>query len=193
MLKLWYRVFAAMIVVAAAATPALAQQSQAPPGALAYFVNLHDGDTVSSPFKVVFGLSPDMGVAPAGTELPNVGHHHLLIDTKLTPEELTQPIAVDEPHVHFGKGQTETMLTLPPGRHTLQIMLGDTSHVPFDPSVQSAVVTVNVKSADAGSTAAAAPAPTSAPPTPTGKRSRTSVQRTDPHAAMVFKAPALAH
>jgi len=82
---------------------------------------------------------------------------------------------------------------LPAGRHTLQIMLGDASHVPFDPPVQSAVITVNVKSADAGSTAAAAPAPTSAPPTPTGKRSRTSVQRTDPHAAMVFKAPALAH
>jgi len=122
-------------------------QSTAPAGAYSYIVNLHNGETVISPFKVIFGLTPNMGVAPAGVEKPNVGHHHLLVDTKLKPEELTQPIPVDEHHLHFGKGQTETTVTLPPGKHTLQLVLGDWSHVPFNPSVQSAVITVVVKPA----------------------------------------------
>lgn len=135
----------------AAAPPATAQaaakpaQLTAPAGAYSYIVNLHNGETVISPFKVVFGLSSNMGVAPAGTEKPNVGHHHLLIDTTLKPEDMTQPIPVDEHHVHFGKGQTETALTLPPGKHTLQLVLADWSHIPFNPSVQSAVITVKVK------------------------------------------------
>jgi hypothetical protein len=128
------------------ATPA---QSVAPAGAHSYFVNLHDGQTVTSPFKVVFGLTPNMGVAPSGVEKANVGHHHLLIDTKLTAEEMTESITVDEQHVHFGKGQTETMVTLPPGKHTLQLVLGDWTHVPFNPSVQSDVITVTVMETDA--------------------------------------------
>jgi Domain of unknown function (DUF4399) len=143
----------------AAIAPASAQQSDAtkaapqadggpstaPTGAYSYFVNLKNGDTVSSPFKVVFGLSPNMGVAPSGVEKANVGHHHILIDTTLSPEEETQPITVDERHIHFGKGQTETMLTLPPGKHTLQLVLGDWTHVPFKPLVKSEVITVTVK------------------------------------------------
>ncbi len=120
----------------------------APAGAHSYFVNLHDGQTVTSPFKVVFGLTPNMGVAPSGIEKPNVGHHHLLIDTKLTAEEMTEAITVDQQHVHFGKGQTETMVTLPPGKHTLQLVLGDWSHVPFNPPVQSDVIMVTVTAAD---------------------------------------------
>src|ERR1700730_16654750 len=143
----------------AAIAPASAQQSEAPKtapqadaapsnapaGAYSYFVNLKNGDTVTSPFKVVFGLSPNMGVAPSGVEKPNVGHHHLLVDKSLTPEEMTQPIMVDEQHIHFGKGQTETTVTLPPGKHTLQLMLGDWTHIPFKPPVQSEVITVTVK------------------------------------------------
>jgi hypothetical protein len=120
-------------------------QSSAPAGAYSYFVNLKNGDTVTSPVKVVFGLSPNMGVAPSGVEKANVGHHHILIDTTLTPEEETQPITVDERHIHFGKGQTETMLSLPPGKHTLQLVLGDWTHVPFKPLVKSEVITVTVK------------------------------------------------
>jgi len=120
-------------------------QSAAPAGAYSYFVNLKNGDTVTSPFKVVFGLSPNMGVAPSGVEKANVGHHHLLVDKTLSPEEMTQPIMVDEQHVHFGKGQTETTVTLPPGKHTLQLMLGDWTHIPFKPPVQSEVITVTVK------------------------------------------------
>ncbi len=133
-----------------AATPpeAASAQSVAPAGAHSYFVNLHDGQTVTSPFKVVFGLTPNMGVAPSGIEKPNVGHHHLLIDTKLTAEEMTEAITVDQQHVHFGKGQTETMVTLPPGKHTLQLVLGDWSHVPFNPPVQSDVIMVTVTAAD---------------------------------------------
>jgi Domain of unknown function (DUF4399) len=128
-----------------AAAPSDTGQSAAPAGAHAYFVNLKNGDTVTSPFKVVFGLSPDMGVAPAGVEKPNVGHHHLLVDTTLTAEEMTQPIPVDAQHIHFGKGQTETTLTLPPGEHTLQLVLGNWTHIPFAPGVQSDVITVTVK------------------------------------------------
>jgi Domain of unknown function (DUF4399)/Family of unknown function (DUF6130) len=129
-------------------------QSVAPAGAAAYFVNIKNGDTVTSPFKVIFGLTPNMGVAPSGVEKANVGHHHLLIDTTLNADELTQPITVDEKHVHFGKGQTETMVTLPPGKHTLQLELGDWTHIPFNKPVQSEVISITVKAA----TAAGAPA-----------------------------------
>jgi hypothetical protein len=130
---------------AAAAAPSDSGQSTAPAGAYSYFVNLKNGDTVTSPFKVVFGLSPNMGVAPSGVEKANVGHHHLLVDKTLTAEEMTQPITVDEQHIHFGKGQTETTVTLPPGKHTLQLVLGDWTHIPFKPPVQSEVITVTVK------------------------------------------------
>jgi len=124
-------------VVALAETPA-------PRNASVYIISPKDGDTVTSPFKVQFGLS-GMGVAPAGVERPNTGHHHLIIDATLSPEELKQPIASDAQHMHFGGGQTETMLTLPPGTHTLQLVLGDWTHVPFNPPIMSPVITVTVK------------------------------------------------
>jgi len=124
-------------------TIALAQTA-APPNASVYFINLKDGDTVTSPFKIQFGLT-GMGVAPAGLAWPNTGHHHLLIDTTLSPAELNSPIAMDAKHLHFGDGQTETMVTLPPGRHTLQLELGDWSHIPFNPPIHSAVITITVK------------------------------------------------
>jgi hypothetical protein len=127
------------------AADALAQaETAAPPNAVVYFINLKDGDTVKSPFKIQFGLS-GMGVAPAGVEKPNTGHHHLLIDTTLTPEQAKEPIPADDHHLHFGGGQTETTLTLPPGRHTLQLVLGDWSHVPFNPPIVSPAITVDVK------------------------------------------------
>lgn len=134
----------------AAAAQADNGQSLAPPGAAAYFVNIKNGDTVTSPFKVVFGLTPSMGVAPSGVEKPNVGHHHLLVDTTLSSDELTQPIMVDGQHIHFGKGQTETMVTLPPGKHTLQLQLGDWTHIPFNKPVQSEVISITVKAESAG-------------------------------------------
>ena len=86
-----------------------------------------------------------MGVAPAGVEKPSTGHHHLLIDTTLTPEQAKEPIPADDHHLHFGGGQTETRLTLSPGRHTLQLVLADWSHIPFNPPVVSPAITIDVK------------------------------------------------
>ena len=119
-------------------------ETAAPPNAAVYIISPKDGDTVTGPFKVQFGLS-GMGVAPAGVDKPNTGHHHLIIDTALTPEELKAPIASDAKHVHFGGGQTETMVTLAPGQHTLQLVLGDWTHVSFSPPIMSPVITVTVK------------------------------------------------
>ena len=133
------------VVFVAVASAALAQtQTPSPAGAAVYFINLKDGETVTSPFKVQFGLN-GMGIAPVGVQNERTGHHHLLIDTKLSDEELKRPIAADAKHVHFGGGQTETTVTLPPGSHTLQLVLGDWSHIPHNPPVMSPVITVTVK------------------------------------------------
>ena len=127
------------------AAAAMAQaETAAPPNAVVYFINLKDGDSVKSPIKIQFGLS-GMGVAPAGVEKPNTGHHHLLIDTTLTPEQAKEPIPADDHHLHFGGGQTETTLTLSPGRHTLQLVPADWSHIPFNPPVVSPAITIDVK------------------------------------------------
>jgi len=140
-----YSALRSLLVAALIGIPALAlAETAAPPNAVVYFINLKDGDTVSNPFKIQFGLS-GMGVAPAGVEKPNTGHHHLLIDTTLSAEELKQPIPADDKHKHFGGGQTETVLTLPPGKHTLQLVLGDWTHVPHAPPVMSQMITITVK------------------------------------------------
>src|ERR1700754_3799620 len=116
--------FFATIVLA---TPVAAQT---PPSKVRlYIISPQDGETVSSPFTVRFGLS-GMGVAPAGVEKDNTGHHHLLIDTDLP--KMDEPIPSDAKHLHFGGGQTETSLSLPPGQHTLQLLLGNWTHVPFN-------------------------------------------------------------
>jgi hypothetical protein len=114
-------------------------------GPAVYFVNLKDGDTVSSPFRVVFGVY-GMGVAPAGTDKPMTGHHHLLIDTELSAEEMKFAIPNDDTHKHFGGGQTETTLTLPPGQHTLQLDFGDMKHEQMKPApLMSKKITITVK------------------------------------------------
>jgi hypothetical protein len=134
-----------LLLAALVVMPAVALgETAAPPNAAVYIISPKDGDTVSSPFKVQFGLT-GMGVAPAGIDKPNTGHHHLIIDTTLSPEELKAPIASDAKHVHFGGGQTEATVTLPPGQHTLQLVLGDWTHIPFSPPVMSPVITVTVK------------------------------------------------
>jgi Domain of unknown function (DUF4399) len=112
-----------------------------PAGAEVYFVDLKDGATVQPQLKVYFGLR-NMGVAPAGSNLPNSGHHHLLVDTPLPP--LNKPIPNDFNHLHFGAGQTEADITLKPGAHTLQLLMGDKDHVPHNPPVMSARIHVNV-------------------------------------------------
>jgi hypothetical protein len=127
----------------AAAAPAAPQRKPAPEGAMAYIIEPADGATVMNPVRVVFGLK-GFGVAPAGVDRNDAGHHHLLVDTGM-PANLGLPIPNDEQHRHFGGGQTETTLTLAPGRHTLQLLLGDHLHIPHDPPIASSVVTIEVK------------------------------------------------
>ena len=136
--------FALFAVFAVAGVAPAAAQTPSPEGAKVYFINLKDGAEVDSPFLVQFGLS-GMGVAPAGVEKPNTGHHHLLIDATLTPEQLKEPIPSDDNHKHFGGGQTEAMVTLPKGQHTLQLVLGDWTHIPHVPPVMSATITITVR------------------------------------------------
>lgn len=124
------------------ASPAIAGETPAPKGASVYIISPQNGETVSNPVTVVFGLK-GMGIAPAGTEKENTGHHHLLIDTRL--ENMDDPIPSDDEHRHFGGGQTEVTLELAPGEHTLQLVLGDHNHAPHNPPVQSDVVTITVK------------------------------------------------
>ena len=125
-----------------ASTPGGAKRVPSSPDAYLYIGWPQDGQTVTSPFKVWFGLR-NFGVAPAGVTKTNTGHHHLLIDTDLPP--LDQEIPNDRNHRHFGLGQTETMLELPPGTHTLQLLLGDADHVPHDPPVMSKRITIHVR------------------------------------------------
>ena len=103
-----------------------------PPAGLApevYFVNLQDGEKVRSPFRVLFGLTR-IGIAPAGVDLPSTGHHHLLINTPL-PSDLNKPIPFSDKYRHFGAGQTEATIDLPPGSHSLQLVFADSQHRPF--------------------------------------------------------------
>ena len=107
-----------------------------------YFVEPQDGATVSSPVNVVFGLK-GMGVAPAGIEKENTGHHHLIIDAELP--DLKAPVPSSDNYKHFGGGQTETSIELAPGQHTLQLLLGDHFHIPHDPPVMSNKITITVQ------------------------------------------------
>ncbi|RDS79832.1 DUF4399 domain-containing protein [Dyella monticola] len=128
--------------VVAADTPGL-PVTKAPAGAEVYIISPQNGATVAQTFTVRFGLR-GMGVAPAGVAHENTGHHHLLVDVKVLPAA-GQPIPKDEQHMHFGGGQTEATIKLPPGTHTLQLELGDSNHIPFDPPLVSKPITVHVK------------------------------------------------
>ena len=117
-------------------------RTAAPPGAKVYFISPSDGQVIKGDLIVRFGLI-GMGVAPAGTTVEATGHHHLIIDSPLPA--LYLPLPKDEQHLHFGKGQTETVLKLAPGKHTLQLVLGDASHIPHEPPVVSDQITITVK------------------------------------------------
>jgi Domain of unknown function (DUF4399) len=119
------------------------KRTPAPADAYVYIGWPNDGMTIhATHFKVWFGTR-NFGVAPAGTSKPNTGHHHLLVDTSLPP--LDQPIPNDKNHLHFGLGQTEAEIDLPPGTHTLQLLMGDADHVPHDPPVMSKKITIYVR------------------------------------------------
>lgn len=141
--KLLFTGFTALLFVGAAfaqipRTPSVA-------GAKAYIIAPKNGAVINGPVKVVMGLS-GMGVAPAGADFEGTGHHHILIDTARLADE-GMPIPMDDKHRHFGKGQTETALDLPPGKHTLRLVLADKNHIPHNPPVMSEVITVTVKGA----------------------------------------------
>ncbi|MBV6657718.1 MAG: DUF4399 domain-containing protein [Devosiaceae bacterium] len=119
-------------------------QTAAPEGAEVYFINPPDMASLSNPVTIQFGLR-GMGVAPAGVEQDNTGHHHLLINMPLDQVDLEASIPADDNHRHFGGGQTEVTLDLPAGTHTLQLLLGDHNHIPHLPPVVSDVITVTVE------------------------------------------------
>jgi hypothetical protein len=127
---------------AAGQAPAAIPREPSPPGARVYLISPADGARVKSPVTVRFGLS-GMGVAPAGVEFPGSGHHHLVIDAPEPRADL--PLPTDDHHRHFGKGQTEVELELPPGRHTLQLVFADAKHVPHDPPLVSKPITITVE------------------------------------------------
>jgi len=112
-------------------------RTPSPPGAKVFLIEPKDGATVKNP-----GVE-GMEVVPAGTDKPNSGHHHLLIDTKL--DDYNAPIPADANHIHYGKGQTEAQIELKPGKHTLQDVFADKNHIPHDPPVQSSVITITVE------------------------------------------------
>jgi hypothetical protein len=112
-------------------------------GAVEYIISPTDGDVVTSPVTIIFGLK-GMGVAPAGTDFGKTGHHHLFVDVDQLPD-FGKPMPADANHLHFGGGQTEHDLVLPPGEHTLQLVLGDRVHVAHDPPLVSEKITITVK------------------------------------------------
>jgi hypothetical protein len=133
---------ATLFIGAAVAQQALVSPS--PEGAKVYFISPADGDVVTSPVTVRFGLK-DMGVAPAGVDVPNTGHHHLLVDLDGPLPMRPLPLPKSEEVRHFGGGQTEVDLELSPGVHTLQLLLANHLHVPHEPPVFSEQIVISVK------------------------------------------------
>ncbi len=138
-------IIALSLAVSALGTTAFSHEhiSPAPSDAKVYFISPVDGQTTSQNFTVSFGLS-GMGVSPAGVNKTNTGHHHLLIDTEKLPN-MQAPLPATDKIRHFGGGQTETKITLPPGEHTLQLVLGNHLHTPHDKPVISEKITITVK------------------------------------------------
>jgi hypothetical protein len=133
------------VAFSALAMAAVAQpRSSAPKGAKVYIIAPKNGATVQSPVLVKFGLK-GMTIAPAGTPGDNTGHHHLLVDTDLGELNLSAPLPATDKVLHFGKGQTETTLTLAPGKHTLELVFADYEHVSFDPPLHSKKITITVQ------------------------------------------------
>jgi hypothetical protein len=133
----------ALVALVAGATVVLAGTTKRDPSAELYIGWPNDGEVIKKrQIRVWFGMR-NMGVAPAGIDVANTGHHHLLIDADLPA--MDEPIPSDEHHLHFGKGQTETVIELPPGKHTLQLIMGDKDHIPHDPPLYSKKITITVK------------------------------------------------
>jgi hypothetical protein len=126
----------------AAAEPAAPARTASADGANVFFITPADGATVANPISIEFGIA-GMDIVKAGNDQPNSGHHHLLIDADLP--DLGLPIPADEHHIHFGDGSTSTQISLPPGEHKLQMLLGDHLHIPHNPPLTSAEITITVE------------------------------------------------
>jgi hypothetical protein len=140
-----YKAFAAAAIAVFTFSPlAFAGSTPAPANANLYIGWPNDGEVISAgkPFRVWFGLR-NMGVAPKDVKVPNTGHHHLLIDVAMPPPD--QEIPSDRNHLHFGAGETEAMVELPPGKHTLQLLMGDDKHIPHNPPIRSKKISITVK------------------------------------------------
>lgn len=137
------RLLLALSVCLVAATAFAADRMAAPAGAEVYFIAPQNGAKLHSPVTIKFGLK-GMGIAPVGIKFDNTGHHHLLIDTDLSSVNLDAPMPATDKIVHFGKGQTETTVTLSPGKHTLQLIFADYLHQSFDPPLTSKKITITV-------------------------------------------------
>ncbi|HSZ08924.1 MAG TPA: DUF4399 domain-containing protein [Steroidobacteraceae bacterium] len=138
------RLLLALGVCLVTATALAADRMAAPAGAEVYFIAPQNGAKLHSPVTVKFGLK-GMGIAPAGIKFDNTGHHHLLVDTNLSEVNLDAPMPATDKILHFGKGQTETSLTLPPGKHTLELVFADSLHQSFDPPLHSKKITITVE------------------------------------------------
>ena len=134
--------FTAASLLAAAS---LAQERMAAPaGAEVYFIAPANGAKIHGPVTVRFGLK-GLGVAPAGIKFDNTGHHHLLVDTDLSEVKLDASLPATDKILHFGKGQTETTVTLPPGKHTLELLFADYQHLSLEPPLHSKKITITVE------------------------------------------------
>jgi len=137
------RLFALSIIIASSPLAAVAQGKPAPKDAVLYFVWPQDNTAIKGAFWCRFGLR-NMGVTHAGDDFQNSGHHHLLVDVS-EPLDTNEPIPQDKSHLHFGAGQTEARIDLPPGKHTLQLVLGDAKHYPFNPPIVSQKINIRIK------------------------------------------------
>ena len=164
--------------VAFAQPSATGGPTPSPAGAAVYFIDLKNGAIIGPQTTVHFGLR-GMGIAPAGSDKPNTGHHHLLIDADLPP--LDQPIPNDFNHLHFGAGQTEVDLSLSPGPHTLQLLLGDKNHIPHSPPVMSERIHVTVAEAPPPPSAQSTPAAPTGPLPPAAQATPQAPARCKPN------------
>ena len=135
----YFKIKSLILLIAASHT--FAGDTPSVPGTKVYFINIKDGQILKSPFLVRFGLTGEMGIAPALADWPDTGHHHLIINAPPPNENK----AISKKQLHLHKGETEITVKLPPGKHTLQAVLGDYSHIPHDPPVMSEVITVTVE------------------------------------------------
>ena len=136
------RIVAIAALILAATVAGAQERTAAPSGAEVYIISPKDGAKIKGPVVVLFGLK-GMGIAPAGVKYDNTGHHHLLVDMDV-PSDSSVPMPATDKLLHFGKGQTQTSLTLAPGKHTLQLVFADLNHLTFDPPLVSKKITVTV-------------------------------------------------